>query len=195
MQESDREQVRTILEPYHETLGRIPLLAWRDWMSSSEYGRNRHGRTRADIIWEHMIDHAHQQLGDDRKWQIIRHCGTFSFIARDTVLLRFKKGDNRGISSNYPTQTALAFHEPDQGSLFELPHQYRAEVVYIMNALETGLSDVRVISRNGNIKMLEYSIMPQTPVIPMEPRSAAAPDDTAELFRIRDEIRKDSLEK
>ena len=129
-------------------------------------------------MWEQMIDRAHRAFEADPGVAISRKNETFRFVVGD-VLFRFKKGDRTGLSANFPTQTALAFHDPQrvipgQGAL------ERVEVVYTLNRLQTEVTDVLVVARHGTTILWTFSLldaaepsasiaMPKAPPAPVAP--------------------------
>lgn len=156
-----KQRVISTLTPYLSDLGKIPIMAFDDWMHSSEFSRSEHGRTRASIMWERMVAHGREKFELLPNWEIKKHFGTMSFIVDDSVLFRFKKGDENGLSNNYRTQLSLAFHDPTIEDLFGLCPLDRVEIVYILNKLETKIIDVRIVARNGDDKVWEHSILPK----------------------------------
>lgn len=185
MDSNKKFEIKGLLEPYHDVLGQIPLRAWEEWKESTEFIRSEHGRTRASVVWERMVAHGRNYFDSDPDWSIITHFGTVSFILKEKILLRFKKANNAGISSNYPTQLALAYHDLDQMGLFGMPQLHRIEIVYIINALETKIDDVRVVARNGDTVTWSYSIMPQADIIDTDHFRVHVTHSATDLVRSR----------
>ena len=115
-------------------------------------------RSRANFVWEQIIDRAHAALFDHADVHVIDGNETMKFLVQDTVLFRFKKADETGRSANVATQLALAFHDHDQ-DLFDLPEVQRVEVVYKLNRLETKIEDICVVARDGDLIAWEYSLL------------------------------------
>jgi hypothetical protein len=109
-------------------------------------------------VWEQIIDRANFAFAEEPGVHIIDGQETFKFLVDGSVLFRFKKGDDAGVTANIPTQIALAFHDHEQ-DLFGLPEVNRVEVIYQLNMLETEIVDVLVVARDGNAIAWSYSLL------------------------------------
>lgn len=150
--------VRPILDEIRAQIVAAVLQAWDDWLASDHVGVWRCKRSRANFVWEQIINRAHAALMGHDAVHVIDGNETMKFLVRDEVLFRFKKADLTGRTSNVATQLALAFHDHEQG-LFGLPEVQRVEVVYKLNRLETQIEDVCVVARNGDVVAWEYSLL------------------------------------
>lgn len=150
--------VRPILDEIRDQIISAVRGAWNDWLASDHNGVWRCKRSRANFIWEQIIDRAHAALLDHNAVHVIEGNETMKFLVQDTVLFRFKKADETGRSSNVSTQLALAFHDHEQ-DLLGLPEVQRVEVVYKLNRLETQISDIGVVARDGDLIAWEYSLL------------------------------------
>ena len=150
--------VRPILDEIHEQVVSAIREAWEDWLASDFNGVWRCKRSRANFVWEQIIERANNALLDHDAVHVIDGHETMKFLVRDIVLFRFKKADETGRSSNVATQLALAFHDHEQ-DLFGLPEVQRVEVVYKLNRLETQIDDICVVARNGDQIAWEYSLL------------------------------------
>ncbi len=115
-------------------------------------------RSRANFVWEQIIERANAALVEHDAVHVIDDNETMKFLIRDSVLFRFKKTDETGRSSNIATQLALAFHDHEQ-EMLGLPEVQRVEVVYKLNRLETQIDDICVVARNGDQIAWEYSLL------------------------------------
>ena len=134
------------------------LGAWDDWLASPHLGIWRCKRSRANFVWEQIIERAHLAFDGSRSVRIIDGQETFKFLVEGRVLFRFKKGDEAGLTANFPTQLALAFHDHDQ-DLLGLPKVHRVEVVYQLNRLETEIVDIIVVARHEDVVIWAYSLL------------------------------------
>ena len=150
--------VRPILDEIREQVVSAIREAWEDWLASDFNGVWRCKRSRANFVWEQIIERANNALLDHDAVHLIDGHETMKFLVRDIVLFRFKKADETGRSSNVATQLALAFHDHEQ-DLFGLPEVQRVEVVYKLNRLETQIDDICVVARNGDQIAWEYSLL------------------------------------
>lgn len=151
-------EVRSFLAPYQQPLVELARDAWKAWMDSPYVGRWRCGRSRANFVWEEIVDRALAFFESNSDVYAFKEQQTYQFLVREQVLFRFKKGDDHGLSANYPTQHALDFHDHDV-NIFGLPEIQRVEVVYKLNKLETMIDDLLVVARDGDRVLWAYSLM------------------------------------
>ncbi len=165
-----KEDVLNVLQDVEYDLYNIVTGAWRDWLECSEFGRTRFSRTRANIVWERMIDRAYQALTGFPNIEFIERNNTVYFVVNSRVLFRFKKGDIAGLSNNYPTQTALDFHDHNT-PLFDDIFFSRVEVVYALDKSELQVEKVFIIARDGEKVIWDHELLPQGVVeVPMMPK-------------------------
>ncbi len=185
--------VRPILDEIHDQVVSAIRGAWEDWLASDFNGVWRCKRSRANFVWEQIIERANTALLTHDAVHAIDGHETMKFLVRDTVLFRFKKADEMGRTSNVATQLALAFHDHEQ-DLFCLPEVQRVEVVYKLNRLETQIDDICVVARNGDLIAWEYSLLDagETAVpLPMpEPRPERPAAAIVKLKGIADDRKK-----
>jgi hypothetical protein len=161
-----------MLEAWDEIDKKYPDRAW--W---------RRKATHAGLMWEYAIQHLLNNLGDDVR--AVPHNDTMSLIFDDRLLLRPKKADYELKTKNYPTPTALLFHEPE-ADLFGFTGLQRAEVVYVPNRFETAIEWVGIVARNAWSFELEDApaAVEALPLAPMA--SAKDPADVATLKKNSD---------
>ncbi len=184
-----KEAIQPILDNLREPIVATVLGAWGDWIASPYVGAWRCKRSRANFVWEQIIDRAHVAFAEEPSVQVIDGQETFKFLIEDSVLFRFKKGDDAGVTANIPTQIALAFHDHEQ-NLFGLPEVYRVEVIYQLNMLETEVVDVLVVARDGNAIAWSYSLLDSGEGVVPLPMPAPSEEPPAKpavrLVRLRD---------
>ena len=156
-----QETIEPILETYREPIVETVRAAWSDWRVSPYAGTWRCKRSRANFVWEQIIQHAHIKFAGFGGLRIIEGQETFRFLVGDQVLFRFKKGDETGLTRNVPTQLALAFHD-HEADLFNLPSVHRVEVAYTLNRLETEIEDVIVVARDSDTVVWTYSLLEES---------------------------------
>src|SRR5688500_9091943 len=131
-----KEEVQNLLKPIHAPLCRVVRGAWEDWGRVAPMIGRRFARTPANVIYERMIARAISEFESMPGIRILNGHQTVHFVYQDAVRFRFKKGDEKGLSRNYPTQMALAFN--DQSSdLFGAPTISRVDIVYQLDGLAT----------------------------------------------------------
>jgi hypothetical protein len=183
--QADVEACLTRLEP---ALQRIVLGAWDEWMGSGQAAVVQFPRTRANLVWDYIVRRARDEFGDIAGVVAIEGGQTLGFLCDDRVLFRFKKGDGNGLSRNYPTPLALAYHDHDE-NLLGLPDVMRVEVVYILNHLKTAVTHIQVVCREGGKIIWGYDILRRGETGATDPLPLIAPPapSTERLVRLRGE--------
>lgn len=186
------EDIQPIIDPLKEQIVRIMRSAWQDWLKSSYSGKWRCKRSRANFVWEQIIDRAHQAFSSHPAVHILQGHETYQFLIEDRVLFRFKKGDEQGLTANIPTQHAMAFHDHEV-DLFGLPSIQRVDIVYRLNRLETDIMDFLVVARNGDDLMWSYSLIDQQDSIVTLPPTPTSPPDSPQPRTVH--VRRDAANK
>ncbi|WP_299620027.1 hypothetical protein [uncultured Tateyamaria sp.] len=185
--------VKPIIDEIRDEIVAAIHEAWDDWMASDYVAVWRCKRSRANFVWEQIVDRAHAALMNFENVHIIEATETMKFLIHDQVLFRFKKADEAGRTANVATQMAMAFHDHDQ-DLFGLPEVQRVEVVYKLNKLETAIADICVVARNGDAVTWEYSLLDAESVVaPLpvpEPEPVRSAAKIVKLKGVSDERKK-----
>lgn len=109
-------------------------------------------------MWDETFDAANLLLCDSSH---IRHIEektsqTAYYWFNEKTFFRIKKGDEKGFTCNYPTQTALGFHDMTS-DMFGLAN--RLEVTYVLSPDESEITDIAVVHRNGNKVDFRFSLL------------------------------------
>jgi len=175
-----KEEVARIIESRAQTLVDLALGGWDRWMNNPEKAQ-LYRRTRACLVHNYIMLDAISKFERDGGVHVINGQETALFLIEDQLLVRIKKGDERGLSSNVATQAALAFNDPEE-LLFDLPYVWRIDVAYVLNSLETRIDQIVAVARDEDRIVWALPLYPnsaadsapvQLPVQPTEPR---APD-------------------
>lgn len=150
------ETVQSALNPLHPILTRSFTRAWKDWQSAKLTHWRKRGRS--NYVWEQAAHYAVTAVGEMPGVTVIIKNESYHFLVDGTIAFRLKKADSSGFTRNYPTQEALAFHDP-QLPLTGVPAEQRVEVTYVLNTTETDISDVVVVARNGDQIAWTYSLL------------------------------------
>ena len=154
----NQQDVQSLLQPLHASLTRVVMGAWDDWRKVAPQIGRRFARTPANVIYERMIARAIPEFESLPGMHITNGRQTVHFVYQDAVRFRFKKGDENGLSRNYPTQTALAFNDQNC-DLFGAPSISRIDIVYQLDGLATRVTDVAVVARHESNVLWSYSII------------------------------------
>ncbi len=176
--------VREILGRRETHITEIVQGAWNDWMALRNRARLRFARTRANIVHDFMVDRALAAFSGDAGVRAIVRDQTAKFLFDRRVLVRFKKGDCRGLGINIETQAVLAFTDP-QLLIPGLPDVQKIDITYFLNDLQTRIDRVAVTARDNDIRLWTYEIEDRrgAPVLPLPTRSR--PDEGGNVVRLR----------
>lgn len=150
------ETVQMAIKPLEPMITRAYMRAWKDWRDAGLMHWRKRGR--ANFVWEQAAHYVAVDLADVPGVTIIVRHESYHFLVNDVVSFRLKKADQSGFTSNYPTQEAMAFHDP-QLPLEGVPVEQRVEVVYSLDSLETDISDILVVARDGETIAWSYSLL------------------------------------
>lgn len=153
----DLETVQNALAPLETALRDAFRRAWKDWRNAPYAGHWRK-RGRANFVWEQAVHYAATAISQMPQVKIIPKDESFHFLVDGIVAFRMKKADSAGFTSNYPTQQAMTFHHP-QVPLTGVPAAHRVEVTYALNKIETDISDITVVARDGDRVEWTYSLL------------------------------------
>lgn len=158
-----KEQAKHLFAPIQSDLNRAILEAWRKIHKS---GLNFKSRSRASLMWDEVVnslsivwcDSDHIIKIEEKKSQ------TAHFWLNNNTFFRIKKGDENGFTRNYPTQTAIQFHDP-QSTIFESVD--KLEVTYVLNQAETDIVDISVVFRKRKVIDFRFSILETADIKPL----------------------------
>jgi hypothetical protein len=168
---ADQTEVRNDLDNFSGRLRSVLDRAMVDWEAMPNKAWLHYPRDRAVIIFSYIARHALVEFNDDPDVYVIAEPQTVKFLFRDSVLLRFKKGNARGVGSNIQTQATLEFIDP-QLAFGGLPDVHKVEVVYQLNILGTAYAEVSAVARDRRTRIWAYPLTdrPSAEVIPLPPR-------------------------
>ena len=145
-----------IIGPVETKISEAVLYAWGAWLETPNKSYFC-ARTRANVIWDIATRTLEEKLDPMPGIHVNRSSNTCMFMIGQQLTFRFKKADENGVSSNYPTPMALAFHDPEQYAL-GIPEAVKTEIVYVLNKLETEINAIKLVRRNGDTVAWSHSI-------------------------------------
>jgi hypothetical protein len=175
-----QEDVKAILSDFEDRLRAVVDRAWREWLDQPDRSRFVFQlRVRAVLVFDFIARHALAEFDNDPHIRVmLKGRQTVHFLFKDSVLVRFKKGNSKGIGSNIETQAVLSFIDP-QGVIPGLvPEIMKIEICYTPDALGIDLNEVAVVARDRRQRVWAYPIereRPSADVIELPPRK---PDET-----------------
>lgn len=151
--------VQPVLRDKEKMFADLILRAWDKWLEQPERA-GLYKRTRGTLVHNFaMIDAKARIAPGDGIIPVEQH-ETILFLIDDKVAARIKKGDEEGKSSNIGTQSALDFVDP-QATFASMPAVCKVDIAYILNALETQISEILIVHRDGDKVKWSYSIYSQ----------------------------------
>ncbi|WKB54336.1 hypothetical protein [Eleftheria terrae] len=142
------DEPQRIASPYFSELVAVVNAAWADWMSSGYPAQMQHKRFRAAFVWNQLLTHAKRRFDgrQDVRVEVIKNWE--GLLLHDSIFIRFKLGYDDLLSRNYPTQSALDFHDQEL-DLFGSGIT-RLELIYVLNDLGTEIQRIALIQRHKN---------------------------------------------
>jgi hypothetical protein len=167
------DDVRAILGDFERRLRVVVDRAWTEWMECDLRGRLIFARPKADVVFDFIARHALAEFGEDDDIHVIAKHSTVKFLFRDQVLVRFKKGNAKGVGSNIETQATLDFIDPNREIPGLLPEIFKVEVCYQPDKLGTQIKEVAVVARNRTKRVWAYPLTKDAgaDVVTLVPRS------------------------
>ncbi len=150
------DRAKALFQPIQQALNQMILESWKKIHRSDLHFKSR---SRASLMWDEIFylaniawcDSEHINKIEEKKSQ------TAHYWLDNKTLFRIKKGDEHGYTRNYPTQTALEFHEQQSEEIFDLVD--KMEVTYVLSQDETKIIDIAIVHRNSGIIDFRFSIL------------------------------------
>ena len=150
--------VRPILHDFELRLRKAIEAGWSDWMKMPGRAKMLFGRTRSNVVFDHIARHAKAEFEGDRDVRVITKDQTVKFLFRGQVLARIKKGNSIGLGQNVRTQAVLAFITPQAEIPGLLKDLYKIEICYKLDDLATKMERIVVTARAMNRKLWSYEL-------------------------------------
>ncbi len=175
--------VREILEDFHARLRSVVDAAWAEWMAIEWRGKLVYEpRARAVLVFDFIARRAREEFAGDANIHVLAGKQTVKFMFKDQVVIRFKKGNAKGVGSNIETQAVLNFIDPQRTIPGLIPEIMKVEVCWNPDDLGIDLTEVAVVARDKKKRLWAYALdraAPAADVVPIRPR---APDQTPPLI-------------
>ncbi len=121
--------------------------AWRDWFEGPFSSQMQKKTVRANLVWNQMLVHAKRRLEGRDGVRV----GTLSpwdgILVGNDIFIRMKKADEKLLSRNYPTKSALAFLDQTEDMFGGV---VRLELVYLVDKSETSVERIVLLQRHKN---------------------------------------------
>ena len=153
---ADIREVQSILSAFETRIRAVVDQSWVEFQDHMRIRRFMYARTRSDCFFDFLAQNAIAEFHADPDIRVLDKRTTVQFIFKEKVLLRFKKGNAKGVGSNITTQSVLDFIDPQHSLPGILSEVHRVEVCYQPNALGTELQEVAVVARNRTKRVWAY---------------------------------------
>lgn len=145
------------------------------WQGYLDERRVRSRRTRANVVWDNMVERADKELvGHFNGVRRVDVHGSAAYVLNDRLLLRFKKHDRKMRTSNIMTAVQSSLWR--QGYLDGMPDLAHVTCGYILDKAEAGIEKFVVVRATASKRKPEWyidladlaagNLAPVQPVIP-----------------------------
>ena len=169
-----KQEAIALFAPIKRDLVKVILESWKAIHSSD---LNFKSRSRACLMWDETLHRAKIAFAADDGISYIQELNeqTAHYWLNPKTFFRIKKSDEKGYTRNYPTQTALEFHD-EESDLFGPAS--RLEVTYVLSKDEAMIEDIAVVQRVGNAIDFKFSLLDEANVITIAEDNAAESTET-----------------
>lgn len=193
---ANQDQVKGILADFEARIRSIIDAAWQEWLEHPN--RSRYvfpKRMRAQVVFDAIARLALEEFDGDQNIHVILKKQTVHFLFKDQVLVRFKKGNSRGVGSNIVTQAVLDFVDPQRSIPDLLPDILRVEICWTPDDIGVSLDEVAVVARDRSKRIWAYPLGrhvagASAEIIPLP--SPQSSDDSPPAVLPRRDVKKDS---
>ncbi|MCC8366590.1 hypothetical protein J8V57_09880 [Xenorhabdus sp. PB61.4] len=166
-----KEEAQEALSPFFHLFRKAVYAAWNRWINNPVAPHMHHKRVRANIIWNEFFDEMFNEIdtgeyGDIRFARIPYNQG---FVVDGRYFIRFKKGDSNFLSSNYPTQTTLKFHDPE---IDMFGGEVRLELLYVLDRDGIGVDKIALTQRKDKFVAWAIDLTAENNVIELPEEEA-----------------------
>lgn len=162
------DEVKALLTPFHGQIRSVFHVARENVAAVESFRRDngmsefRYARTLADTIYDEMSTVVRNVFENEGDVRVIYEAQSFKVLFHpegpQPILARFKKGDDEGRGQNHPTQTVLAFNDPEQ-CLPGFPEDAACiDITYRHDELVATIEAVLVVYRDGDRVLWSYAI-------------------------------------
>jgi hypothetical protein len=159
------ESVKAVLDDFHSRIRRLIDEAWQEWLGLPFRSRLVFvERARAVLVFDFIVRRAQAEFENDANIRVlVKHRQTVQFMFGEKVLVRFKKGNSKGVGSNIETQAVLDFIDPQRTIPGLLSDIMKVEICYQPDAIGIELDEVAVVARDRRKRIWAYPIPGEKP--------------------------------
>lgn len=144
----NKEEAHSVCQPYFNTLTSVFDSVWKNWIQNDIARRQVDKRVRSAFLRNDALFFLKDRIESTELEGIkyVKMPYQVGFLIQGRYFIRIKKGDKSLRSSNYPTQRALDFHNPELDMFGGL---IRLELLYILSDDGVGIDKIVLTQRNG----------------------------------------------
>jgi hypothetical protein len=157
----DQSSAARAIEPFTADFVHIVQSAWSDWRSGVVAPQMQHKRVRANVVWNQLIAHAKRRFDGRTGIRVETLTPWDGVLIGDDIFVRMKKADQKLLSRNYPTQSALAFVDQTQDLFGGIA---RLELVYLLDDSETVIERIVLVQRHKKSVAWMIDLLGQAPM-------------------------------
>jgi hypothetical protein len=159
-----RDEVQSILEPFHSRILGVVKQAFADWRTLADFKAKNgipttiYSRTVSNEVFDLIASRGMAEFRADPSVTVKPEAQTFKLIFKGTVGGRYKRGDEDDLGQNQPTNAALALERAD-GELPGFPPETAwVEFIWQANEILSRLGYLLVVARDGDKTLWHYEI-------------------------------------
>ncbi len=158
-----QEEVRTVLDRYHDLIRQIVDDSWDEWRAvqafrlEAKFPPVLYHRTISNYVFDAIARRAIPAFAAEPLVNVRVEAQTFKLQFRG-LCARYKKGGADNLGRNIHTEAALAFMDAD-GLLPGMPPEtMKVEIIWQPNDIWTQIDRVLIVARDGDEHLWEYEI-------------------------------------
>lgn len=140
-----QEDAEQVLKPYADHFVTVIRSAFDDWLTGPYTHQMQRKSLRANVISNQMLANARRVFEGVDGIRVDDVPGYTGLLVGDNIFVRMKKADEKLMSRNYPTKSALAFVDQSKDMFGGL---VRLELVYQLGAFGTEIERIALLQRH-----------------------------------------------
>lgn len=158
----DQAAAERAIEPFKHDFIHIFQTAWKDWRESAIAPQMQDKRVRANNVWNQLLSHAKRRFDGKEGIRVETKKPWTGVLLDGSIFIRMKLANQKLLSRNYPTKSALAFVDQNQELFGE--GISRAELVYLLDESETEIERIVLLQRHKKSVVWMIDILGEAPM-------------------------------
>lgn len=140
-----QEDAKQALQPYTDHFVTVIRSAFDDWLKGPYTHQMQRKSLRANVISNQLLANARRVFDGINGIRVDDVPGYTGLLVGENIFVRMKKADEKLMSRNYPTKSALAFVDQSKDMFGGL---VRLELVYQLGAFGTEIERIALLQRH-----------------------------------------------